>query len=512
MEPVPVPPTTHSATNPPERAADAPHPAARSAVHRAVASASRALHNGPRPDEAPEDARRRRRVDARIAGAVLVLQVVLALLNPDRNGHRPDAFGWALLVASAMVLIGRRHSPMLVTVMVVFMVGPYHAMDNVHIAVVPAGLLAVYTLAVIGPPLRSFLTVTAVISIMVSAMTLSGKPHAGLDMLRTSGWVLSVVVIGEAVRIHRKYIAAILERAERAERTREDEAARRVAEERLRIARDLHDLLAHSITLIGVQTSVAAHVLIADPERLDREAMAKSLDSIADTCRDARAELRATLQVLRGVAGGDADHADEEDTGPLPGLAGLADLAAAAEAAGVRVDLTVDVEASELAPAVGAAAYRIVQEALTNAVRHAPGTRVRITLVRDEGELSVAAVDDGPRGEGEPLTVPVETGYGIVGMRERARSVAGTLSAGPREDGPGFAIRAALPWGRSGPPGGRTGAGTGAGATAGIGAGTGAGATAGTGAGTGTGTTPDVGTGTGTGTGQTVAAPREATA
>ncbi|CAM5394265.1 histidine kinase OS=Streptomyces antimycoticus OX=68175 GN=SSPO_066190 PE=4 SV=1 [Streptomyces antimycoticus] len=155
MEPVPVPPTTHSATNPPERAADAPHPAARSAVHRAVASASRALHNGPRPDEAPEDARRRRRVDARIAGAVLVLQVVLALLNPDRNGHRPDTFGWALLVASAMVLIGRRHSPMLVTVMVVFMVGPYHAMDNVHIAVVPAGLLAVYTLAVIGPPLRS---------------------------------------------------------------------------------------------------------------------------------------------------------------------------------------------------------------------------------------------------------------------------------------------------------------------------------------------------------------------
>ncbi|WP_275558328.1 sensor histidine kinase [Streptomyces sp. 5-6(2022)] len=505
-------------------------PPTRSAVHRAIASASRALHHGARPAEAPGEARRRRRVDARIAGAVLVLQVVLALLNPDRNGHRPDAVGWALLAASATVLIGRRHSPMVVTVAVVFMVGPYHAMDNVHIAVVPAGLLAVYTLAVIGPPLRSFLTVAAVISIMVSVMTLSGKPHAGLDMLRTSGWVLSVVVIGEAVRIHRKYIAAILERAERAERTREDEAARRVAEERLRIARDLHDLLAHSITLIGVQTSVAAHVLIADPERLDREAMAKALDSIADTCRDARAELRATLQVLRGGAGGDADRADEEDTGPLPGLAGLADLAAAAEAAGVRVDLTVDVEASELSPAVGAAAYRIVQEALTNAVRHAPGTRVRITLVRDEGELCVAAVDDGPRGEGAPLTAPTETGYGIVGMRERARSVAGTLSAGPREDGPGFTIRAALPWGRGGSPGGRTGTGTATGAATGSGigsgtsaatctdtdtdtdSGTGSGTSIATGSGTGSGTSIATGSGSGTADGQTAVPPREATA
>ncbi|GAA2324730.1 hypothetical protein GCM10010376_50180 [Streptomyces violaceusniger] len=165
------------------------------------------------------------------------------------------------------------------------------------------------------------------------------------------------------------------------------------------------------------------------------------------------------------------------------------------------MDLTVDVEASELSPAVGAAAYRIVQEALTNAVRHAPGTRVRITLVRDEGELCVAAVDDGPRGEGAPLTAPAETGYGIVGMRERARSVAGTLSAGPREDGPGFAIRAALPWGRGGSPGGRTGAATGSGIGSGTGTGTGSGTGTGTGSGTGTGTGSGTGTGTGTGSG-----------
>ncbi|MET7902377.1 histidine kinase [Streptomyces sp. NPDC005355] len=382
-----------------------------------------------------------------MAGAVLALQCALALLELGHNGHRPDAIGWALLTGSALVLIGRRHSPMVVTAAVVFMVGPYHAMDNVHIAVVPAGLIAVYTLAVIGPPLRSFLTVSVVIAIMVTVMSVGSTPHGGIDMLRSSGWVLSVVVIGEAVRIHRKYIGAILERAERAERTREEEAARRVAEERLRIARDLHDLLAHSITLIGVQASVAAHVLIADPDRLDREAMAGALDGISDTCRDARAELRATLQVLRAGEGGDAGRGDGDGTGPLPGLAGLADLASAAEAAGVRVELAVDVDASELSPAVGAAAYRIVQEALTNAVRHAPGTRVRITLSRDEQGLRVAAVDDGPAAEGRPSTGS-EPGYGIVGMRERARSVAGTLTAGPREGGPGFAITAALPWGK----------------------------------------------------------------
>nr|WP_246097431.1 histidine kinase [Streptomyces botrytidirepellens] len=417
-------------------------------VTRGLSRFVHALHSGPRPAETRAESRARRRTDAVIAGAVLALQCAVALFNPDRNGHRPDALGWALLFGSAAVLIGRRHSPMVVTAAVVFIVGPYHAMDNVHLAVVPAGLIAVYTLAVIGPPLRSFLTVSLVITFMVVVMSLSGKPHGAADMLRSSGWVLSVVVFGEAVRMHRKYIGAILERAERAERSREEEAARRVAEERLRIARDLHDLLAHSITLIGVQTSVAAHVLIADPDRLDRAAMAKALDGISGTCRDARAELRATLQVLRAGEGGDGD--DGEGTGPLPGLAGLADLAAAAEAAGVRVELTVDVDASEPSPAVGAAAYRIVQEALTNAVRHAPGTRVRISVTRDECGLCVAAVDDGPPdGTALPAEPGRPRGYGLVGMRERARSVAGTLTAGPRPDGrPGFAITAALPYGR----------------------------------------------------------------
>jgi len=395
---------------------------------------------------------------------VLALQCAMAALLPaDAGDPRPDALGWALLVTSALPLVARRRAPMAVMLVVIAAVAPYHALNNLHAAVLPASLVALYSLAVAGPPLRTYATVAAVIGVMTTVMSLTPKQHAAFDMLRSGGWILAMALVGEAVRLHRQYVAAIVGRAERAERTREEEAARRVAEERLRIARDLHDLLAHSITLIGVQTSVAAHVLVADPERLDRTAIAAALDGIAGTCRDARSELRATLQVLRG----------DDERGPLPGLAGVADLARSAEAAGARVELAVDTD-SALPPAIGAAAYRIVQEALTNAVRHTGGgTRVRVGVALDEGggALRIAVTDDGPcpgtdSGSGsddsphqqeprwrpwrtaapqpQPKPEAPPTGYGLVGMRERVRSVGGTLTAGPRPEG-GFAVAAVLP-------------------------------------------------------------------
>jgi signal transduction histidine kinase len=275
-------------------------------------------------------------------------------------------------------------------------------------------------------PLHTMLIGTGVIGIALSVM-FRVNTHQGLETLRTSGWILAVLVFGVDVRVYRRYIASVVGRAERAERTREEEAARRVAEERLRIARDLHDLLAHSITLIGVQTSVAAHVLAVDPDRLDRAAVAKALDDIADTCRTARGELRTTLEVLR------ADGPDA--AGPLPDLTALPGLVRAANA-----DLTVDTGEVRLPPAVEAAAYRIVQESLTNAVRHAgAGVQIRVAVQLRGGALNVTVTDDG--------AAPQQTagpGYGIVGMRERARSVGGTLSAGPR-DGGGFVVAAVLP-------------------------------------------------------------------
>ncbi|MGI5352328.1 sensor histidine kinase [Streptomyces sp. CA-250714] len=383
------------------------------------------------------------RRDVLLAVAVCAVQTAMALAASPANGRFPTLLGWALLTCSGALLVFRRRAPWLTVLGILVCVGPYHAQDFSHLAAVPGALVALYSMAVVGPPLRSFATLCGIVGLMVTVMSTAGKTHELSDMMRSSGWIVVCVLFGETVRIHRNYLTAVVERAERAERTREEEAARRVAQERLRIARDLHDLLAHSITLIGVQTSVAAHVLMADPERLDREAVAKALEGISDTCRGARAELRTTLEVLRA---GDADGKE-----PLPGLSGLPDLARAACDAGAHVELSLRDSAHALAPApaVGAAAYRIVQEALTNAVRHAGASvSVRAVVEGVGGALRVSVVDDGggggaPADAGEGAGGP--GGFGIAGMRERARSVGGTLEAGPRAPRPGYAVTALLP-------------------------------------------------------------------
>ncbi|WP_030934057.1 sensor histidine kinase [Streptomyces sp. NRRL S-646] len=368
------------------------------------------------------------RNDAILAAVLAAAGVALALFTAPHD--RPDALGWTLLLAAYVPIVWRRRHPLLVLAAVVALVAPYHALDNNHGAPVPATCVALYTVAVTGRPLRTVLTAVAVLGVTVTAM-FAVDYHQGLELLRVSGWVIATLFCGVDVRYYRQYVAAIVERAERAERTREEEARRRVAEERLRIARDLHDLLAHTITLIGVQTSVAAHVLAADPERLDRETVAKALDDIAQTCRTARGEVRTTLEVLR-------ENDCTDGRGPLPGLDGLPDLVETARLAGARVEQTV--RARHAPSAVGAAAYRIVQEALTNAVRHAgPEPAVRVDLYDDEGALHLSVTDDGTGPT--PGTTP---GFGLVGMRERARSVGGTLDAGPRAEG-GFEVTAVLP-------------------------------------------------------------------
>jgi signal transduction histidine kinase len=358
------------------------------------------------------------------------------------DGRDLDLAGWLLLAGTVLPLPWRRRRPLAAFLAHLCAVLPYHLLDYSHVAPLLATGLALYSVAARGP-LRRSLTLAAGIKVLIVIVWITQDAGTAVEMLRVSGWLLAPIVLGEAVRWHGQYIAAIRERAERAERTREEEAARRVAEERLRIARDLHDLLAHSITLIGVQTSVASHVLIADPERLDRAALSEALDSIADTCRDARAELRTTLQVLRGDEPcGDPDGGHD----PLPDLSGIPDLVRAAEAAGAKVTLALDVP-GPLPPVTGAAAYRIVQEALTNAVRHAgPEVSIDVSIRRHDHALRLAITDDGTGGgtsggsDGD-----AEPGFGITGMRERARSIGGILTAAPRTDATGYAVTAELP-------------------------------------------------------------------
>ncbi|MFE9097757.1 sensor histidine kinase [Streptomyces sp. NPDC007264] len=377
------------------------------------------------------------RNDAYRAAALLALSAATALTFGD--GRRPDTLGWALLTCGHVPLAWRRARPLAVLLAVVAFLGPYHALAFRHSAGTGPAMVALYTVAVTGTARRTLITGACVVGLAVTVNALVA-PRQVVEILRISGWIISVLLLGGYVRVHRQYVASVVERAERAERTREEEARRRVAEERLRIARDLHDLLAHSITLIGVQTSVAAHVLAADPERLDRKAVARALDDIAETCRAARGELRGTLEVLREPDAGHDGH------GPLPTLAGVADLVSAARGAGARVELTV--EAGAVPSAVGAAAFRIAQEALTNAVRHGGAdARIRVALRAvsgtgaGAGTLRVAVTDDGAGAGAAPAAAP---GFGLVGMRERARSVGGTLHAGPRAEG-GFEVTAVLP-------------------------------------------------------------------
>ncbi|MEU6166000.1 sensor histidine kinase [Streptomyces tanashiensis] len=367
------------------------------------------------PQAAPHPVRR----DAAAAAGFAVLAVALALTVDD--GRRPDAVGWVLLLAAHVPLAWRRKAPLPVLLAVVACVAPYHALDFMHLAPIPASMTALYTVASTGRPQRTLIVGLSVISVTLTIQILV-NPHEIVELLRVSGWVIAMLVFGASIRLYRQLVAGVIERSER-------EAERKVAEERLRIARDLHDLLAHSITLIGVQASVAAHVLVADPERLDREALAGALEGISETCREARAEVRTTLRVLRA-----------DPDGPLPDLASLPDLVRSSGA-----DLTVRTGDTKVPAAVGAAAYRIVQESLTNAVRHGgPDTRMRVDVGLVESELTVRVTNSGTTaGAGTPGG-PGGSGYGILGMRERARSVGGTLSAGPR-DGGGFEVTAALP-------------------------------------------------------------------
>ncbi|MFD3994355.1 sensor histidine kinase [Streptomyces sp. NPDC058583] len=362
------------------------------------------------PQATPDPVRR----DAAAAAVFAVLAAALAFTVDD--GRRPDAVGWALLLAAHVPLAWRRRAPLPVLLAVVAVVVPYHGLDYMHLAPIPASMTALYTVASTGRPMRTVIVGLSVTSVTLT-MQLFVNPHEMVELLRVSGWVIAMLVFGTSIRLYRQLVAGLVERAAH-------EAERKVTEERLRIARDLHDLLAHSITLIGVQTSVAAHVLVADPDRLDRESLVQALDGIAETCREARAEVRTTLDVLRAAP-----------EGPLPDLASLPDLVRSSGAA-----LSVRTAAARIPAAVGAAAYRIVQESLTNAVRHGgPGADVRVDVGLEKEVLTVRVTNGGaaPGGTGG-------SGYGILGMRERARSVGGTLIAGPR-DGGGFEVEAALP-------------------------------------------------------------------
>ncbi|MEW2566748.1 sensor histidine kinase [Streptomyces sp. NPDC047070] len=259
-------------------------------------------------------------------------------------------------------------------------------------------------------------------------------------------------VLGHSVRNRRAYLAAVEERARRAEESRDTEARRRVAEERVRIARELHDLVAHQITLANAQATVAAHLFDTRPEQTR-----KSLGELIETTGHALDELRATVGLLR--QSGDAAAPAE----PAPGLSRLPTLIESFHRAGLEVSVHQEGTARPLPPGVDLTAYRIVQEALTNVTKHSGTRSARVRLAWNRDRVTLTVADDGggaravPNASASPDRPP--PGFGLIGMRERATAVGGQLSAGRRAEG-GFLVSAQLPL----PPAKDTGAGGNSGA------------------------------------------------
>jgi signal transduction histidine kinase len=239
---------------------------------------------------------------------------------------------------------------------------------------------------------------------------------------------------GAAVGYHRAVLAATRAQHARDVSSREERARRLAVEERLRIARELHDVFGHTMATISVQAGVGLHVVDQRPGQA-REALA----AIKGICDDGLADVRTILDVLRAGA----PEGQPEPRAPRGGLDRLTDLLDAAEAGGLRVQVDVDGEARPVPAPVDLAAYRIVQEALTNVLRHADARTVRLTLEHEPSRLLLRIRDDGGTAGGTDGPDP-SRGHGIDGMRERARALSGRLTAAPHPDG-GFEVCAELP-------------------------------------------------------------------
>jgi signal transduction histidine kinase len=354
--------------------------------------------------------------------------------NPTYNGyhipHTPDAA--LILVAVACLALGwRARYPLTVLAVSVLAVVTYGAFGYENGAALVAPAIALFAAARQVPVRQSLLAALATL-IALGAATIFPNPFGPLG---GSAELLPFLVAaplfgGIAVRNRNAYVASIEARAEA-------DASRRVDEERLRIARDLHDVVAHAMATISVQAGVAQHVLAENPA-----AVSDALQAIRQSSRDGLRELRAILNVLRQADDGDP-------TQPAPGLVQLDTLIANASTAGLPVTLQRPADLGEVPPAVDMAAYRIVQESLTNVIKHAgPSATATVVLDFSGNELRVVVTDTGV---GLVPGIQGAGGHGLIGMRERAASVGGTLETGPGPGG-GYRVVAVLPAEAAAPP------------------------------------------------------------
>ncbi|WP_406258389.1 sensor histidine kinase [Streptomyces chartreusis] len=366
----------------------------------------------------------RLRVPAVAMDWVIALSVAALLTGTGLSGPPPDGqrtlLGTLLLAASGLALLARRRAPIAVLAVTGLCAVGYEASGFDVLAV--SYLVAVYGAVRAG---HRALTVAVSVALLVvlplTALVFRDGPardaFAQARNVLEIAWLIAAFAAGEALRQAER-------RAEEAERTREETARRRADEERLHIARELHDSLTHQISIIKVQSEVAVHVA-----RRRGEQVSEPLLAIQAAGREATRELRATLEALR-----------DDDTAPPQSLEHVPELVDRARSMGLAATLTIEGQRQDLPAAVGRTAYRIVQEALTNTARHASANTATVRIGYRPDGLTVQVDDDG---KATPDDAPAP-GLGLLGMRERVTALGGRLRAEPRAEH-GFTVQAELP-------------------------------------------------------------------
>ncbi|MEU7862604.1 sensor histidine kinase [Nonomuraea sp. NPDC049141] len=350
-----------------------------------------------------------------VAAALLVTG-----LSGQHSGTSPALLGYALLAVGGLALAARRRAPVVVLVVTGLCVVGYQAAGFDVPAV--AYLFAVYAAVRAGHRAITVAASVAMLAALPLAALASGLHDTGEAFAQARGalelaWLIAAGAAGEALRQAER-------RADEAERSREETARRRADEERLRIARELHDSLTHQISIIKVQAEVAVHVA-----RRRGEQVPEALLAIQEAGREATRELRATLEALR-----------DDDTSPPRGLDHVAELVERARTNGLNATLTIEGQQHDVPAAVSRTVYRIVQESLTNITRHAAAATASVRIDCRPDALAIRIDDDG---KATPDAAPVP-GVGLLGMRERVTALGGRLRAQPRREG-GFTVEAELP-------------------------------------------------------------------
>jgi signal transduction histidine kinase len=378
-------------------------------------------------------------IDIGLAMLVSAANLIAISVASEPDSRPPNALAYALGVGIGAAVLVRRRWPLGVLLASTALLLLYYSLNYPGIPPAIALSVALYT-AVEAGYLRWGVAI-AVFFLSAGLFVVVGRKHEpGLfevaQMAQQAALFAVVILLGEAVRNRRRYQDEVQERLRRTAEDQEREAARQVAEERLRIARELHDVMAHTITAINVQSSLALEALDDAPTQARA-----SVSAIRTASREAMAEIRSTIGLLR------AGEHDVAPRSPTPSLEQLDGLISDAQRAGVRVEMTIKGEARPLTATVSAAAFRIVQESLTNVLRHAQAQCATIALRYEPSGVGLAIADDGVGARTEAQAddeSKAQGGHGLRGMRERVAALGGRLKAGPQLGG-GFLVEAWLP-------------------------------------------------------------------